>query len=347
MLNFFQKISTLYLSGRYGCYHYFFFIFGSCSTLGSNTWREQVAFRAVNGDDITRSDVDDISHFLATDNTDKMLSGGAWGPNFLNDGVIRKDFLETGLAQELIIAYSSELKNQLLKRSEKEKKFHPYTHPQAPFIGLEQAWTYFAPDMKANFNILRATDDPTTPEAINSRVNLYLAQQKYPSSMLKQILRYQEQQFDWLTPDYSLAHKDLAVFGYHSLNDWFGPEFTAMVSQFIINAAILAEAKGYYVSKAEAIAELAKNTQVSYKENLKNPDLGVASPQEYFSEQLRWLNMDQARAIKIWQQVLLFRRYFQDAGSSAIVDTLAFTNFNQFANETITADCIGCLMLYA
>jgi GcvH upstream region-like protein len=315
-----------------------FSFFGTYSTLGSNNWREQLAFEAVNGDEITRSDVDDMSHFLATDNTDKVLSGGAWGPNFLNDGVIRKDFLETGLAQELMLAYSSDIKNQLLKKSEKEKRFQLYSHPQAPFIGLEQAWTYFAPDMKANFNILRTTDDPTSPDAINSRVHLYLTQQKYPSSTLRQILRYQEQQFDWLTPDYSLANRDLSVFGYHTLNDWFGPEFSALVSQFIINAAILAEAKGYTVSKAEAIAELAKNTQVSFKENLKNPNLGVASPQEYFSEQLRWLNMDQARAIKIWQQVLLFRRYFQDAGSSAIVDTLAFTHFNQFANATVTAD---------
>lgn len=315
-----------------------FSFFGTYSTLGSNNWREQLAFEAVNGDEITRSDVDDMSQFLATDKTDKMLYGGAWGPNFLNDGVIRKDFLETGLAQELMKAYSQDLKSELDKRSDKEKRFQLYTHPQAPFIGLEQAWTYFAPDMKANFNVLRTTDDPTTPEAIDSRVNLYLAQQKYPSSTLKQILRYQEQQFDWLTPDYSLANRDLAVFGYHSINDWFGPQFSAMVSQFIINAAILAQAKGYHVSKAEAIAELAKNTQVSYKENIKNPNLGVASPQEYFSEQLRWLNMDQARAIKIWQQVLLFRRYFQDAGSSAIVDTLAFNNFNQFANTTVTAD---------
>lgn len=315
-----------------------FSFFGTYSTLGSNNWREQVAFEAVNGDEITRSDVDDMTHFLATDSTDKALAGGAWGPNFLNDGVIRKDFLETGLAQELILAYIGDFKDQYIKKSEKEKRFQLYAHPQAPFIGVEQAWTYFAPQMKEDYQTLRTTEDPISPEAIHSRVNLYLGQQKYPSSTLRQILRYQEQQFNWLTPDYSLANRDLSVFGYHTLNDWFGPEFTAMVSQFIINTAILAEQKGYYVSKEEAMADLARNTQISFKENIKNPQLGVASPQEYFSEQLRWLNIDQVRAIKIWQQVLLFRRYFQDAGSSAITDALAFEHFNQFANATVTAD---------
>ncbi len=315
-----------------------FSFFGTYSTLGSNNWREQLAFKAVNGDEVTRSEVDDISNFLATDNADKLAYGGAWGPNFLNDGVITKDFLETGLAEELLIAYSQEVKEEFAKRAEKEKKFNLYTHPKAAFIGVEQAWNYFAPDMSTNFNTLRQTENPTDPQAINSRIALYLAQKQTSSAMLKKILRYQEQQFDWLTPDYSLDNRDLSVFGYHNLNDWFSSHFTTLVSEFIINAAILAESKGYRVSKSEAMADLAHNTQISYTENLKNPNLGVASPQEYFSEQLRLLNMDQGAAVKVWQQVLLFRRYFQDAGQSALVDTLAFKNFNNYANESLTLD---------
>jgi len=315
-----------------------FSFFGTYSTLGSNTWREQLAFKAVNGDEITRSEVDDIANFLSTDNSDKIAFGGAWGPNFLNDGVIKKDFLETGLAEELLVAYSHEIKDEWLKRAEKEKKFNLYTNPKASFIGIEQAWNYFAPDMATNFHALRNSEDPTDPKSINNRINLYLTQSQIPPSMLKQILRYQEQQFDWLTPDYALENRDLSLFGYHTLNDWFSSHFSILVSQFIINAAILAEAKGYEVSKSEAMADLVRNTQISYSENLKNPNLGVASPQEYFSEQLRLLNMDQGAAVKVWQQVLLFRRYFQDAGQSAFVDTLALKNFNRYANENVTAN---------
>jgi len=315
-----------------------FSFFGTYSTLGSNTWREQLAFKAVNGDEVTRSEVDDMSNFISTDNSDKMAYGGAWGPNFLNDGVITKDFLQTGLAEELLVAYSEEIHDEWIKRAEKEKKFNLYTNPKAAFIGVEQAWNYFAPDMSKNFHSLRSAQNPTDQQAINDRINLFLAQKKTPSSMLKKILRYQEQQFDWLTPDYSLDNRDLSLFGYHTLNDWFSAHFTTIVSQFIINAAILAESKGYTVSRAEAMADLARNTQISYSENVKNPNLGVASPQEYFNEQLRLLNMDQGAALKVWQQVLLFRRYFQDAGQSAFVDTLAFKNFDNYANEVVTAD---------
>ena len=310
-----------------------FSFFGTYSTLGSNTWREQLAFKAVDGREVTRSDVDEMALFLATDNDDKQQYGGAWGPNFLNDGVIRKDFLETGLAQELVTAYRQEMQEDLQKRLQKEKKYSLYVHPQAPFLSTENVWNYFSPEMIVHFGSLRAAQEATDLEAINSRIALFLNQKKLSPSMIKQILRYQERQYTWLKPDPDLNQRDFSLFGYHNLEDWFGPHFTRLVSQFIINAAILAEGQGYQVSKAEAMADLIRNTQSSYQQNQNNPSLGVASPEEYFAEQLRLMNMDQTLAVKIWRQVLLFRRYFQDAGFSALVDTLTYQKFNQFAGE--------------
>lgn len=328
---------------------YFFFVisiviiisfsfFGTYSTLGSNTWREQLAFQAVDGREVSRSDVDEMALFLGTDNEDKQLYGGVWGPNFLNDGVIRKEFLQTGLAQELVRAYQDEMREPLNKRLEKEKKFVLYTHPHARFLSAENAWGYFAPEMMTHLNVLQTAKEGTDAEAFDSRVKVFLAEKKFPSSMLKQVLRYQERQYSWLTPDPDLDRLDLSLFGYHTIEDWFTPHFTRLVSEFIINASILAEAQGYEVSKAEVMADLIRNTQLSYRQNQNNPLLGVASPEEYFNEQLRLLNMDQARAIKIWRQVLLFRRYFEEAGHSALVDPLAYQTFNDFSHETVTVD---------
>ncbi|WP_042281027.1 SurA N-terminal domain-containing protein [Candidatus Protochlamydia sp. R18] len=328
---------------------YFFFVitvviiisfsfFGTYSTLGTNSWREQVAFKAVDGKEITRAEVDEMAIFLATDNEDKRLYNGVWGPNFLNDGVIRKDFLETGLAQELVEAYQNEMKDPLNKRLEKEKKFTLYTHPQAPFLSVENAWGYFSPEMNEHFKILQSTHDNVSPKAFDSRVKLFLAEKKFSPAMLRQVLRYQEKQYNWLTPDQELDRINLSLFGYHTLEDWFTPYFTRLVSEFIINTALLAEQQGYEVTKSEAIADLIRNTQISYQQNQNNPSIGVPSPEEYFNEQLRLLNMDQARAIKVWRQVLLFRRYFQDAGHSALVDTLAYQVFNNYSYESVTVD---------
>lgn len=316
-----------------------FSFFGTYSTLGSNNWREQIAFKAVNGHEVTRSDVDEMALFLATDNEDKMLYGGVWGPNFLNDGVIRKDFLETGLAQELALAYQDDLQEDIDKRLAKEKKYTLYTHPQAPFLGVQGVWSYFAPHMISSFTALQTAKNGLDPAAFNNRINLYLAEKQLPASTLRYILRYQEKQYaDWLKPDDRLNQMDLSLFGHHTLEDWFGPYFTRLVSEFIINTAILAEKQGYDVSKAEVLTDLVRNTQASYQQNQNNPNLGVTSPEEYLNEQLRRLNMDQARAIKIWRQVLLFRRYFHDAGSNALVDALASQKINHFAHESVTVD---------
>ncbi|MBA2368123.1 MAG: SurA N-terminal domain-containing protein [Candidatus Protochlamydia sp.] len=315
-----------------------FSFFGTSNTLGSNKWSEQIAFKAIDGKDVTRWDVDEMARFLATDNEDKQSYGGAWGPNFLNDGVIRKNLLETGMAQQLVQAYQYELRPAFNQRTEKERKYSLYTHPQAKFLSVQNVWNYFAPDMIAHFDILKNTAEGTNPEAFNSRVKLYLAEKQFTPSMLKQMLRYQEKQYNWLAADENLDRMDLSLYGYHTLEDWFSPAFTRLVSEFIINTALLAEAQGYQVSKAEALSDLIRHAQMSYQENKNKPSIGVASPEEYFDEQLRILNMDQSKAVKIWRQVLLFRRYFQDAGYSALVDTLPYKKYNEFSHETVTAD---------
>ncbi|MDP3683402.1 MAG: SurA N-terminal domain-containing protein, partial [Ignavibacteria bacterium] len=147
-----------------------FSFFGTYNTLGSNNWREQIAFKAVNGHEVTRSDVDEMALFLSTDNDDKMLYGGVWGPNFLNDGVIRKDFLKTGLAQQLVQSYHQDLQEDINKRLAKEKKYTLYSHPQAPFLSVESVWSYFSPAMVGHLTALREAQNGVDADAFNHRV---------------------------------------------------------------------------------------------------------------------------------------------------------------------------------
>lgn len=314
-----------------------FSFFGTYNTLSPGSWREQVAFKAIDGEEITRFDVDDMATFLSTDSEDKALYG-VWGFNFLNDGVIRKDFLQTGLAEELVAFYGKEIQDDLQKRLIKEKQFKPYVHPQARFLSTENAWNYFSPEMSGHFEQLRISQDATSPEAFKARINLFLAEKQFPAPMLRQALRYQERQYDWISPDQELERGDLSLFGYHTIEDWFGPYFTRLVSEFIINAAILAEQKGYSVPQSEVMLDLARNAELSYQQNRQNPNIGVANAQQYYNEQLRRLNMDQTRAIKVWRQVLLFRRYFQDAGNSALTDTLVYQKLNDFAKQQVALE---------
>lgn len=315
-----------------------FSFFGTYSTIPAENIREQVAFTAIDGSQIQRSDLEEMVLFLSTDSEDKIIFGGIWGPNFLNDGVVRKDFLQTGLGEILAAQYEPLVAAELQKRLEKEKRFALYSHPEAAFINIEAVWEYFAPDMKSNYGALKRSTQATSNEALAARVRLYLAERRLPPPMLKQILRYQEKQNNWVTPDASLDRTDLSLFGYHTLDDWFGTNFIRLTSEFMINAAKVAEQKGYVVTKEEALADLMRNAQTSYQQNLKNQHLGVSNSAEYFNEQLRRMNMDQAIAVKIWRQVLLFRRLFQDIGQSVFVDPFSFEQVNAYAKQSASGD---------
>ncbi|WP_044881252.1 hypothetical protein [Neochlamydia sp. EPS4] len=312
-----------------------FSFFGTFNTLNTEYPHEQTVFTAVDGTAVKRLELDELSNFISTDRQDKLLLGGVWGPNFLNDGVIYKDFLESGMGLVLASHYSAELAKDLRARSEKEKRSSLYSHPQAGFINVESAWSYFAPQMKANYNLLQATTNPVEMEALQARISLFLQEKQFPAPLLRQVLRYQERQYSWLPSDDNLDYQDLSLFGYHTAEDWFGPRFVRLIAQFIINSAKIAEQKGYRVSKEEALAELMQHAAKSYQENINNPNLGVANLQQYFDEQLRRMGMDQNKAIKVWRDVLLFRRLFHDIGNALVVDPFSITKLQGYTKEGV------------
>ncbi len=315
-----------------------FSFFGTYSTIVSNPIRDQVVFTAVDGTDVKRSDLDEMVVFISTDAHDKLLFGGVWGPNFLNDGVIRKDLLATGIGQELASAYSADLEVDLIARHEKEKSYVAYVHPQAGFISAQQIWSNYAPAIKDNLDALRSASSVVEPNALNARAQLYLAHSQFPPQFLQEVLAYQEKQFSFVSHDGALDRSDLSVFGYHTLEDWFGPRFVRLTAEFIINVAKIAEEKGYEVSKEEALADLLRNAQISYEQNINNPNLGVATSSDYLNEQLRRMGMDQNQAVKLWRQVLLFRRLTHDVGNTVFVDPLLYTHFYGYAQEAVAGD---------
>jgi GcvH upstream region-like protein len=339
MLSFFRKYQRFFFLVITVVIVISFSLFGTYNTLLKETsYHEQNAFTAIDGKKVSRTELDQMAIFLATDTHDKAVFSGAWGPNFLNDGVIVKNFLQTGLGTMLAASYQQEVAVDLQPRLEKEKRYVNYAHPTASFISAENAWNYFAPEIKNNLQELREESKAESPEAFSLRANLYLAERQFPAQMLRQVLHYQERQYGWVTPDQNLDRTDLALFGYHTLEDWFGPRFTRLVAEFVINSAKIAEARGYKVSREEAMVDLLRNAELSFQQNLQSPYLGVKSPSEYFNEQLRLMNMDQQQATKVWQQVLLFRRLFQDAGDSLFVDTLEHKKIGDYALETAVGE---------
>ncbi len=306
-----------------------FLFFGTFSTLAGGEERpDRAVGKMIDGSSMMLSEVQKLSRFIATDREDAMQGKGLF-PNFCNDGVIRYDFLRDGLARSLVLEYFDSLKQDFETRLEKAKRFKAYAHPEAPFLSAQSVWNHFLPGINAEMAALQAETD-VSPSIFSHLEKLYLYQSRLQPEMLRQILLYQHRQYPWINIDQRLSHEDLALFGFHSASDWFGHSFVDLVSQFILNASIAAEEKGYRVSLEEAKGDLIHR----FQETAEKLAAAKAKPEIHFQTHLRMLGFDERGAAEVWRKVLLFRKYFQDVGNAAFVDNLAYRDFAKYAHET-------------
>jgi hypothetical protein len=249
--------------------------------------------------------------------------------------------MQTGIATILASQNKALIQDELNKIHEREKQYKLYQHPQSRSINTENIWRMLAPEMMNYYKALTKAQDPLSEEAFNARAYLFTKEKNLPnerglpSNHLKRMLMMQQQQYTSVKPDPRLPQMDLALFGHHTVDDWFGSNFTRLAAEFIINSAKIAEKRGLVVSKQEALADLLENADESFKQNNRNTNLGVRSSSDYFNEQLRIMGMDRNAAVKVWQQVMLFRRLFHDVGSSVLVDPYTVETFNAYAHEGI------------
>lgn len=314
-----------------------FSFFGTFQTFSNREQEDKVAFTAIDGSKVRKSELSDMVAFLTSDAHDFLFSNTSSG-NALNDGVISNDFLETGLAQVIAAPYLPEIGEEEQTRLEREKRYTPYAHPKAPFLTAEQIWAYYAPDIKNNFERLRSYDSARSFDAFSTRVNLFVAERKFPAPYLKQFLRYQESSHKWLPQDPNLAYQNLALFGYYNAQDWFGRNFIELMAQYIINSAKIAEQKGYKVTKEEALGSLFRNAESAFRDSRSQGLITGANAGDFFQDQLRRLGLDQSRAVKVWTQVLLFRTLFFENADSVLVDTSTYAPFYHHLNEYVDID---------
>lgn len=310
-----------------------FSFFGTYGTLTDNSQDNSLSFTAYDGTRVTNHELNEYVRFFSSDAVDKVAFGGVAGPNFLNDGIIAGDILQNNLAYPLFKALQDNLKEEALARLNKEKTFSPYKNPKAPFLSVESTWNYFYPEMTRQLATLKAAKDPFDEAAFQAKVSLYLGQRNLPPQYVKQLLMYQQAQYGEKMIDHDLSTMDLSLFGYRSLDDWFGHRFVEALSAFIINSSMIAEEKGYVVTKEEAFADLMRLSMESYKENKSSPYMTAPNVTQYFQEQLRRMQMDQATAVRIWQRALLFKRLIQDTGGSLFISDLPFREFQAYAGE--------------
>ncbi|MBI3212034.1 MAG: hypothetical protein HYZ47_05085, partial [Simkania negevensis] len=334
MLNFFRKYQKSFLVFIAIIIGISFSFFGTQYTLNAPRKIEDKKIgKAIDGSSMMQGEIAEIIRFIATDSYEIEMGGRKGSFNLFNDGFIAKDIFSTGVGGLLAETYFDELKVELLERFERNKKYHPYTHPSAPFISLNYLWSQALPNQKKKLDHFFNEVREMTPETFALLVDLYLGERGLPPSILRQYLLLWQNQYEWITPDPGLKTVSLNLFNCHCIEDWFGPKFLQLIAQFLHNMALLAREKGYSVSKEEARADLLQNGKRSLQMQTRGKEINAGEVEETFSDLLRSLSLSEEEAIGVWRKVLLFRRLFDQVGKAVFVDPDLYQNFYQYATK--------------
>ncbi|NGX45158.1 MAG: hypothetical protein K940chlam2_00301, partial [Chlamydiae bacterium] len=182
---------------------------------------------------------------------------------------------------------------------------------------------------------IRTSPEEITKDHLSQLFALYRAQAGFPSHLLHQMLYYQQSQYTWLKPDPALPRADLAIGGFHIVEEWFGPKFASALSQTLLNGAILAEGRGYAVGMDEARKELMLNVYRNLKTyGQKETPPTMEEVHSYYQNMVRSLGIGESNAVRLWSRVMLCRLLFQEVGQATFVDSLAAEQFYKMARRT-------------
>lgn len=331
MLELFRKFQKILFSVVTFVLIVAFFFFGVFSTFdfGSES-QDQVVGKAVDGSDVQLLEKQRLIRFLSFDPHDPIQPGGA--PQVLNDGVIRKDFLESGIGDLLAASFFDQLKEDLEGRLAGAKRYRPYKHPEAPFLSAESVWDQFQPDLSRYLTSLKGQTEVCV-ETFTHLSRLYLEQKKMPPELLRRILVYQMSQYPSIRFDSSIQYGDFSLFGHHTLHDWFGDRFLELAAEFIWNGAATARENGIEIGMEEAKADLLFSFEGASQALAKHTGKALS-----FQDQLRHLGMNESEAVAIWQKILLFRRHMASVSDATFVDSVFSDQLLRYTGEVVLAD---------
>ncbi|MCH1430758.1 MAG: hypothetical protein L7U87_08400 [Chlamydiales bacterium] len=316
-----------------------FSFFGTSETQSINYTDHDVA-QTIEGNSINYRDIEMMKAFCKQDVEDQENSENIFGGNFFNDGFLKKDLFESGLATAVMLYYKPALEKSFSEMHKKEKNYTAYSHPYIKSLGAESIWRDFAPDLYRNYSSLINASQPLDAEAIEARIKLYLSEKKFNQDVLKRLIYFDEsrKQANGIPRDTYLMRRDLSLFNYKAVEDWFSGNFLNILSQFIYNVADVAEAKGYSIDKEEVEAKimfLAENNYKQFQSHLKKQNMDV---KQYMNLQLTRLGMTQRDLFHVMEKVMLFRAFVYDLGSSVFESPYSISNFSSFAMEKVQVD---------
>ena len=292
-----------------------FAFFGGSSGMPSREIENKKVGKTVDGKSIYERDLRALTQFLSMGSSE----------------MLRSDLIETGAFSLLAEKYFGEIQEEFQERLQKAQTATFYSHPQAPFINAVQVWNRFSPQLVHDLRDVQSGS--LTPKTFSTYSKLFLDQQAFPPELLRTILMYEQQNYSWITPDYSLGDtRHLSLFGYQTFEEWFGSRFSDILGKFILNTASLAEKKGYKVSHKEARTDFVMMCYDSVKMKSMRKEVSAQDATDFMRHSLQVAGVDESHAVELWRKVMLVHRFFQDMEQGVLLDAIPYEQFSTFAD---------------
>ncbi|NGX38911.1 MAG: hypothetical protein KR126chlam1_00227 [Chlamydiae bacterium] len=328
MLGFFRK------------YQKFFFIivavsfvfFGTYSTLGRGPKEtpDREVGKLIDGSPLMEKELAALTRLLKYG-----VEEGGRNYNFLNDSLIHREIILSGIGEVVAMRYFPLIEGELQERWRRAKRYTPYSHPEASHISARAAWDQFAPKINVLLDELKEAPEEFSKEQLPLLFQLYAAQAEFPAPLLHQLLYNEQAQSEQVSPDPAFNNAEMGLFGFYSVEDWFGAKYENLLVKVILNGSIIAAEKGYEVSREEAWQDLFSNVYNTLKAYSKEENISGEQAQNSMLEQMRYFGFTEDLAASLWQKVMLFRRMVGEAGAAVFIDSLALDQFKNFSKPSV------------
>ncbi|SPN73569.1 chlamydial GcvH-like protein upstream region protein [Chlamydia serpentis] len=283
----------------------------------------RIMFTTASGKKYLQKDFLAMKKFLAHEAYPFTGNPRAW--NFINEGLLTDYFLTTRMGEKLFLqVYASGE-----KLFSKEKMYQPYRRFDAPFISSEEVWKSSAPQLLEIFKIFQQIENPISKEGFLARVKLFLEERRFPHYVLRQMLEYRRQMFA-LPPDQILSQgKDLRLFGYNTIQDWFGDPYLSAAVEVLIR--FIDEQKKVLPrpSRQEARDDFYDKARSAYSKINKNPEFSIGF-EEFVNSYFQFLEISEFEFLNMYRDILLCKKAILTLRGSIAFD---FQPLNKFFIE--------------
>lgn len=255
--------------------------------------------------------------------------------NFLNEGLLTERFLTNKIGEKLFLKIYS----QDYPAFNKEKRYQAYRRFDTPFISSEEVWKSSAPRLYQALTTLQEIDNPVSPEGFVARVQLFLEEKKFPHYILKQMLEYRRQMFN-LPQDAALAQgKDLRLFGYKNISDWFGDAYVSAAVEALLRFVNEQKKNIAMPSLKEARQDFEDKAQQAFTKLTKHAGLTLSFDQ-FVASYFDFLGVSESEFFNMYREILLCKRAFLQLEGSVTFDYRPLQEFFSMGKDSTSVEMV-------